>query len=385
VIRPAGTRSALAITAAALATVVAGATIETVMGPSTAAAGRDPVGRVIFARGDSLWLTDALGKAAPLAIATLPGPASDVRTIRTDAAGDRLLVDDGGRWYWADVPAGGATATLALLPCGPGAARLARDGRAVLCADERGRAWFFRLSDGRGLPRDLPAASATFVERAGVRGLVWADGDSGAVVWSPLATRDPQPLAPAAPLRGLLAAPDGSRAVGTYRAPAVGQPISHDERDQLFGFALDGIGARRRLIRDGVALDWSWDSRWLLIQDRDAACIVRAVGGEYKCWKGFTAVSVAPDGTYALVLGPRPAAGTTGDAAASDGDGDGEGGGGEGGEGADEDRDDEADDDAAIALPKGPLALYRATLAGPYSKTPAVIVSQVDGAAVWLP
>jgi hypothetical protein len=349
---------------------------------SDARAGRDPVGRVVFARGDSLWLTDAVGKAAPVAIARLPGPASDVRSIRSDAAGDTLLVDLGGRWYWAAMPARGATATLAPLPCGPGAARLTRDGRCVLCADDRGRAWFFRLTDGRGRPRELPAAGAAFVERAGVRALVWADPASGAVVWSPLAARDPRPLTPQSPSRGLLASPDGTRAVGVYRAPAVGRPASTGERDQLFSFALDGIGARRRLIRDGVALDWSWDSRWLLVQDRDAACIVRAVGGEYKCWKGFTAVSLSTDASYALVLGPPPDGEAAAPVAGDDDDG---GEGGEGGEGSDDDDDDEPGDDAAAPLPKGPRALYRATLAGPYSRAPVVIAAHVDGAAAWLP
>lgn len=351
-----------------------------------ARAGRDPVGRVVFARGDALWLTDLAGKAPAAIIAKLPGPASDVRMIRTDAAGATLLVDIGGRWYWAAMPKAGAATTLTALPCAPGAARLTRDGRCVLCSDGHGQAWLMRLADGRGGPRDVPAATATFVERDGVRALVWADRAGAPVQMSPVARRAPATMAPAAPLRGLLAAPDGSRAVGVYRAPAVGQPPVPGERDQLFGFALDGIGARRRLIRDGVVLDWSWDSRWLLIQDHASACIARAVGGEYKCWKNFAAVSVAPDGAYALLLGPRDGAAP---APPTDGD-DGAGGeGGEGGEGeaTDDDDDDEADGEAEVAppRPKGPLSLYRATLAGPYSAPPAVIEREIDGAAVLLP
>lgn len=344
-------------------------------------AGRDPVGRVVFARGDALWLTDGAGKTPAVAIATLPAAASEVRTIRTDAGGTNLLVDVGGRWYWMPVPARGTTATLAALPCGAGAARMTGDGRCVLCADARGQAWLMRLADGRGRPRAVPAATASFTVRAGVRELVWADAAGGPVLASPVARRQPRTAAPTAPLRGLLAAPDGTRAVGVYRAPAVGQPPVAGERDQLMGLALDGIGAERRLIRDGVVLDWSWDSQWLLIQDHATACIARAVGGEYKCWKGFTAVSIAYDGAYALVLGPREVA--TGSAAEPTG----EEGGGEGAEGAEGADDSEGADvgEDATPLPKGPLSLYRAKLAGPYTEPPVVIAKQIDGAAAWLP
>lgn len=348
---------------------------------SPAAAGREPNGRVVFARGRSLWSTDAAGKTAAVAIADLPGPASDVRTIRTDAGGHNLLVDVGGRWYWAAVPAAGATTTLAPLPCGPGAARLTGDGRCTLCADERGRAWFLRLTDGKGKPRAVPATSASFTVRDGVRELVWG-APGGPVLASPVARKAPRTVAPQAPERGLLVAPDGKRAVGVYRARAVGQPATGGERDQLFGFALDGVGARRRLIRDGVAIDWSWDSQWLLVQDHASACIVRAVGGEYKCWKGFTAVSLAPDGTFALVLGPRADGGASDDSGDDEPDG---GEGGEGGEGGDDEGEDEGGDDEALALPKGPLSLYRAKLAGPYSERPVVLEKVVDGAAAWLP
>ena len=42
-------------------------------------------------------------------------------------------------------------------------------------------------------------------------------------------------------------------------------------------------------------------------------------------------------------------------------------------------------DPCVIPQPTGPLALYRAQLAGPYSTAPVRIVSVVDGAAVWIP
>ncbi|HVV84917.1 MAG TPA: hypothetical protein VHE35_17755, partial [Kofleriaceae bacterium] len=337
----------------------------------------------------------------PVAIAKLPGAASDVRTIRTDAGGDTLLVDVGGHWYWMTVPPGsspgsaaapGPAATpdhgLTALPCAAGAARLTADGQCVLCSDEHGKAWLMRLADQRGAPRDLPASAAGVVERDGVRSLVWADAPGAPVQMRTLSQRDARVVAPKAPLRGLLVAPDGGRAVGVYRAPAVGQPPVAGDRDQLFGFALDGIAAPRRLIRDGVVLDWSWDSKWLLVQDHGSACVVRAIGGEYKCWKGYTAVSFAPDGSYALVVGPRDGAPAPAAGGGGGDDDDGEGGEGEGeADSADGGGGDEAAADpvSTAALPKGPLSLYRARLAGAYSEPPAVVAKVVDGAAAWLP
>jgi hypothetical protein len=290
-----------------------------------------------------------------------------------------------------------AATTLAELPCARGPARLSARGECVLCASPEGKARLVRLRDGKIFDRAAPAGAASLVEHDGTRELVWSDGDGGAVMAAPLArAKETRVLAPAAPVRGFLAAPDGSRGVGVYRARPP-KPARAPERDELFGFALDGTAARRRLIRDGVVLDWSWDAHWLLVQDGDKACIARATGGQFKCWKGFTAVSIAPDGAWALVLGPRSGGGD-GDGGGGAGES-GDGGGGEGGadEGGDEGTDgagDGADDsggaggvipDVAVALPVGPLSLYRAKLNGPYTERPSLVETVVDGAALWLP
>ncbi len=361
---------------------------------AAAAPGDAPVGRVVFARDRSLWLTDPLGKRPPVEVATLPAAASEVRAIRSDAAGTRLLVDVAGRWYWAPVPdAGAGPVTPSALPCGPGPARLAARGDLVLCATPAGSARLVRLGDGKLFDRPAPAAAASVVERGGVRELVWDGGPAG-VLAAPLSRPgDTRVVAPTAPLRGLLAAPDGSRGVGVYRAQ-VKKPASPGERDELVGFALDGTAARRRLIRDGVVLDWSWDSRWLLVQDGAKACIARAVGGQFKCWKGYTAVSLAPDGSWALVVGPR--AGAAEAEAAGRAGADAGGADGERAEDEDEVEDGDADGqdgqprsaapvDIAVPLPHGPFSLYRARLAGPYTERPALVETVVDGAALWLP
>lgn len=339
--------------------------------PALAHAGaKDPDGRVVFARGTSLWLTDGRGKATATAIATLPGPAADVQMIRTDAAGTTLLVELAGAWWSAPMPAAGATTTLTKLGCGAGTARLSMSGDCVVCATATGKTLLVRLTDGKQFTRDVPGASVHLAEKDGARTLVWSDG--GAVKAAPITNRKQVTVvAPEAPLRGLVVSPDGARAVGTYLAPPPGPPKGEAAREFLMGFPLDGSTARRRLIRDGVVVDWSWDSAWLLIQDGGKACIARAVGGEYKCWKGYTAVSISPDGAWGLVLGPRD--GVTGgdDAAPAPVE---EGGG-----------DDEGEvDDGKVALPTGPLSLYRVRLPGTYTERPTMIEREVDGAAAWL-
>jgi len=363
-----------AAVAAAVVVGVGVAALTLAIGAPVAHAGDDPRGRVVFGRGTSLWITDPKGKGPAVELAALPGPAADVRAIRSDGDGDTLLIDHGGRWYVAAMPTAGTLATLTELPCGPGPARLTPTGVHVLCGDPArpGKAQIVRLRDGQQFPRDADLAGATVVERGGVRELVFVD--QGAVVAASLRDqRQRRVVAPTAPLRGLLAAPDGRRAVGTYqrtmRSPKLGPP-----RDELMGFALDGTGVPRMLMRNGVAIDWSWNGEWLLVQEGGNACITRGLGGQYKCWKGFTAVSLSPDGAYALVLGPRSGAAKAAAAPPPPTDDDGEGG-----------EDDGELDEVAVPLPKGPLSLYRARLAGAFTDPPALVETVIDGAALWLP
>jgi hypothetical protein len=148
-------------------------------------------------------------------------------------------------------------------------------------------------------------------------------------------------------------------------------------------FALDGAGARRKAIQNGVPVEWSHDSKWVLLQDGASACMMLAAGGQYKCWRGYTAASIAPDGKYALLLGNRAASKPdkkkkdkkakkkppTEDVAAEDAE-----------HGAEV-----PIDDVAVAPPTGPLALYRATIEGAFTTSPALVTRDVDGAAAWIP
>jgi hypothetical protein len=81
---------------------------------------------------------------------------------------------------------------------------------------------------------------------------------------------------------------------GAQRAVAV-------EGDALVGFKLDARKARRILLPQGKPVLWSSDGQWLLVHWKDAACVIRAVGGNYKCFHGYTGVALATDGSYAVV------------------------------------------------------------------------------------
>ncbi len=346
---------------------------------------------VIFARGASLYRVDARGKGET-EIATLPARTA-VRALRTDATGSVLLADVGGKWSW--LPLDGSTKSLAELPCAEGPAQLAEDGSSVVCRspDPKVGGIVYDLHAQRAAAAAISANGARLASTADGLRLVWADANG---VWTAPADSPGRKtkVAPTAPVRGFLASPDGKRALGVFTDQVYTDVHHKKPADVLMSFQLDGAGARRKAIRDGVPLEWSHDSQWALVQDAGKACLMKASGGEYKCWKGFTAASVASDGSWALVLGNRdgskPAAASPKvpkgkkaptpappppPAAIPDEPTDDVGS--EGGE--------PAGPDVAVAPPSGPLSLFRGKLDGPFTDPPILVVKVVDGAAVWIP
>ncbi len=339
---------------------------------------------IVYARGAALYKADARGKGEAELVAIPPNVT--VRALRTDAAATVLIADLGGKWSW--MPLDGSAKALVELPCADGPAQLATDGACVLCrnAKQPDQSMIVNLATGRQTPVAVPAPGARLVGSGKDRRLVWAD----TAIWSapPGNPARKTQVAPEAPLRGLLPSPDGSRAVGVYAdVPLAGTPGAKARPAELMmGFALDGVGARRKGIRAGVAVEWSHDNQWVLIQDGGSACIMRAIGGQYKCWRGYTAASIAPDGSYALLLGAQkkekapakkapPKQAPPKQAPA------------EGGEAEHPGTPAAAvrTDDVAVPPPAGPLSLYRAKLDGPYTEAPTLLVKLVDGAAVWIP
>jgi hypothetical protein len=344
-------------------------------------------GTIIFARGASLYRTDPRGRSET-EIATLTAKAT-VRALRTDAAGKILLADIGGTWSW--MPLDGSTKSLTDLPCADGPAQLAEDGSCVLCRAKQGASLIVNLVTGKTTPIDLPIDGARIAGTGADRKLVWADKDG---VWtaSPRDVKATTKVAPTPPLRSFLPSPDGSRALGVYADNIYIDAHHTKPGDVLMNFALDGEGAHRKSIQAGVPVEWSHDAQWALLQNGANACITKANGGQYKCWKGYTAASIAPDGRWALVLGNRdgskkqtPAKQTKADKAAKkkpkpepvaeepvEPD--------DGGE-----HDAAAGTDVAVPPPTGPLSLFRTQLEGPFTNSPALVVKSVDGAAVWVP
>ncbi|MGE0870109.1 MAG: hypothetical protein AB7P03_16210 [Kofleriaceae bacterium] len=362
---------------------------------------------VIFVRGNALYRTDPRGKTeTELVQLTPPGSTAkpDVRALRTDARGAVLLVDIAGKWSW--MPLDGSATALTPLPCADGPAQLAVDGACVLCrAPGNGPSagsMIYNLKSGRSAPLNVPAPGARLVSERPNRKLIWGDASG---IWSaPQAdTRNKKRVGPEAPLRGLLPSPDGTRAIGTY-ADVIHEGRHTKPGELLMVFALDGQAARRKTIRNGVPVEWSHDSQWVLVQDGASACVVRATGGDYKCWKGYTAASISSNGRYALVLGNRDGSkqqardakskASKRDKGKRNDRGTKSAGADQEGEQDAQEPGDEPDasgaepspaDDVAVAPPSGPLALYRVQIDGAFTASPARIVQVVDGAAVWVP
>jgi len=307
-----------------------------------------------------------------------------VRALRTDAAGQILLADLGGAWAWMRLD--GASKTLAELPCGDGPAQLTEDASCVVCrAKSGGGSIIYNFKLQQAFAVDVPATRIVGTDKQ--RKLVWAD--KGGVWMAPVG--DPKKatkVAAEAPLRGFLPSPDGARALGVYADEIYIDAHHKKPAEVLQNFALDGEGARRKTIKDGVPLEWTHDSQWTLVQEGASACIQKASGGEYKCWKGYTAASAAPDGKWILVLGNRdakarpapkaPAAKAKPRTKPTEKPA-------EPSEEPEQAALGDVSEDVAVAPPTGPLALYRGALEGAFTLPPVAIVKIVDGAAVWVP
>jgi len=338
--------------------------------------------KIIYARGTALYESDARGKSE-VELAQLPTKTA-VRAMRTDAGGTILLVDLGGKWSW--MPLDGSAKTLTELPCADGPAQLANDGACVICRSSTAadKSVIIQLQTGKATPIEAPPTGARLVGAGKDRKLVWADATG---VWSspPANLRAKTKVAPEVPLRGFLPSPDGSRAAGVYSDVVHDSVKTTKPAEMLMTFALDGQGARRKTVKASIPVEWSADNQWLLVQDGSTACITKASGGQYKCWKGYTATSIAPDGSYALLLGNRnrapdkkPAKKPKKDKKAPSST-----------DPTDEPEQREGDDapidDVAVPPPSGPLALYRAELDGAFTKAPSLVVKVVEGSAVWVP
>lgn len=174
-------------------------------------------------------------------------------------------------------------------------ARISPSGARIACTSESGELRVYAVQADAAQPVASPSGArggaATF---AGERLLTQRD----AKLWSHELASDSeaQVIAPVAPADHLLASPDGRRAVGWFPVAVRGKQVQ-----ALHAFRLDGRAVRRRLMKRAIPVDWSRDNRWLLVQRGKRACLVRAVGGHYKCWRGFRALAISARGERLLL------------------------------------------------------------------------------------
>ena len=322
--------------------------------------------KIIFAREGALWRTDARGRGPAEKLVALPR-AGRVRSLRADTSKQHLVVDIDGSWWWMPLPTG----TLRSLPCTT-PPETGSDASCLVCTVGN-KLSLVHLATGRVTPLPAGTTQASMVGSRAERQVFWANGDGLFAAYPGQWKRGRRVADP--PLRWLSVSPNGKRALGVY-AGTVHEKKQEVPADILSSFALDGVGARRKVIRNGIPLGWSDDSEWALVQEGPRACLMRVAGGEYKCWKGFHASSIAPDGAWVLVLGDRA---RSGDAAPARSKRPSPGASAEG-----ESGEQSSDAEGEVAIPSGPLSLFRAPREGAFSDRPILVERDVDGAALWL-
>ncbi len=282
-------------------------------------------GTIVFGRGKSLYQISATGKGKAREVAKLPTDASKIDSIHAAASGSMILVTLKGKPGFVKMSTNSVPMVEALECEGP--AKLSPDGLCVVCRHRNGGSVLYKLLPkvrSKLLPQ-ITGDHVSFYGSAQGR-LVQVDKDRGILLSSTKRGAKSKLLAPHKPTM-LLVAPNGKRAVGLFK----------DDGDAVFSFRLDGKGARRKLT-NGKLVGWSASSKWVMVQDGDSACVVRATGGQYRCWRDYRVLSVSST-------------------------------------------------DEAILLSKKEgrrTQLYRASLGGARSAKPVLLVKNARGAAVWL-
>lgn len=255
---------------------------------------------VVYAEGTSLWRTSTDGEAKPVEIVALGFDAASVTGIESTSDGRVLLIKTADKAYWA-VPDGDAPVTPTAIGC-DGSADLAKDGNCAACIDpDTHKIVLERFTPtAKKTVRDITAREVHFLDGLD---LLTSD-DAGIWTIDIRRPKDTVHLTQDVPSH-VLPSPDGKRALGVFADEDVQNPDTL--RPTLYVFRIGAeADARRQLAWNAVPVAWSWDSKWVAVQDADnGACVMRAAGGEYKCWKDATAVSIAPDGLF-LVLTKKP-------------------------------------------------------------------------------
>jgi hypothetical protein len=295
-------------------------------------------GSFLFAHGSSIWRMDIEGKGKPDELVQVG--QGTVTRIHVSDDGDTVVIEKDDEVLWARPARGSTPAPAQPLGCKPHA-HLAADGKHVACMDQSGNRVLIRLDPS---PRKTVYGAAINTHIGFGGGALISSDDKG--VWAVPSGRSQSGralLAREPPHSHLLVAPGGKRAVGVY--------VEDEGRvSALYTFRLDGKGVRRRLMRGAVPVAWSRDARWLLVQADKSACVIRAAGGQYKCWRRYQGVDIAPDGDHVLLV-----------------------------------KDTESDSSRRGKGPSpGDFSLYRGRRDGVKPESPTLMRSQVHPAAAWL-
>lgn len=240
---------------------------------------------ILYAAQKGVWRTESKGK--PTKLIALNVDAGKVTRIETRRDSPYVLLEIDGVTAFAEL--GEHPAEPKTLDCAS-KARMSPDGLCVGCIDADGKLVVHSLPTGNkrvydklSFPvTDFGFASRTKLAVAGTRSISLIRIEDGKYL---------EKVAGFAPTSHLVISPNGKRAVGTFET-------GDDDKDKtitVFGFKLDGKAAQRQLASGGVATRWSRDSKWVVMQNGDRTCVVRAAGGEYKCWNGYTGLALSPD------------------------------------------------------------------------------------------
>ncbi len=243
--------------------------------------------KIIFVKDQALWVVEPSG-GDPTRLLDLPFPAEEVEELRVSSKGTALLVSGKSYLGWAALSDEGAS-PLRLLPCS-GPHQLSENGNRVVCGtQDTERIAIYTLA---------PKLGVEIIERKASGPLAFAESASEIVSFGDnddviaVSQKGERVLATHRPQSAMKVTPDGKRAVGAYNEGTI---------HVVYTFRLDGKASKRTLVHAARAIQISANSKWVAVQQEVDACAVRIAGGQYMCWRRFSALSISSQGKSLLV------------------------------------------------------------------------------------
>ncbi len=266
---------------------VVGVVVLALAPASATAAGSS--GTIIFGRDGALWQWSLEGgKNEPKRVRKL-ALVGQLDGLKVDGAGRHAVLRAGKSWYWLEL----GSEKTERLDC-VAQPTLSANGRCVLCQVSDGKSLLYAFGRKAKKHSVRGAGPWSFAGRSGGDRVLVVDGDQ-ILLTAPRRRRFKSTVVAEHAPKSLSVSPTGGRAVGFF-ADNGSKPAG------FYTFRIGRKGARRRLLEEGEAIAWSANGAWLLLSRKDEACLIRAVGGEYKCWNGYRAAAVSGDGREAFLI-----------------------------------------------------------------------------------